>query len=108
MQVKSAPSNFLYMKIPETLILTINLFTCSWPSMQGGFPLQRRKLDLQLRASQIRAPPGRTLWSSPVHLDALGGAAVVSVPCPMSGTASAVLDHRAAYVLAVTATQVRQ
>ena len=74
--------------------------------MQGGFPLQRRKLKLQLRASQIQAPPGRTFWSTPVQLDAVGGAAVVSVPCPLQGPPSSAVDHRAAYMVAVTAAQV--
>ena len=77
----------------------------SWPSMQGGFPPHRRKLRLQLRASQMKAAPGHTFWSNPVRLDALGGAAVVSVPSPMQG-ASAVAGARAAYMFAVTATQV--
>ena len=74
--------------------------------MQGGFPLQRRKLKLQLRASQIQAPSGRTFWSTPVQLDAVGGAAVVSVPCPLQGPPSSTVDHRAAYMVAVTAAQV--
>ena len=53
----------------------------------------------------MKAAPGHTFWSNPVRLDALGGAAVVSVPSPMQG-ASAVAGARAAYMFAVTATQV--
>lgn len=73
--------------------------------MQGGFPLKRRKLKLQLRASQICAPPGQTFWSDPVRLDALGGAAVVSVPCPLHKSPQS-LRQPAMYMLAVTASQV--
>jgi len=81
------------------------LCRCSWPSMQGGFPPHRRKLKLQLRASQMKASPGHTFWSDPVRLDALGGAAVVSVPSPLQGATTAT-GARAAYMFAVTATQV--
>ena len=37
---------------------------------------------MQLRVSNMRAPYGRSFWSEPVQLDSLGGAAIVSVPCP--------------------------
>ena len=40
-------------------------------------------------------------------LDAVGGAAVVSVPCPAGGRAAAPPDVRSAYVLSVSATPVR-
>ena len=73
--------------------------------MQGGFSPHRRKLRLQLRASQMKAAPGRTFWSTPVRLDALGGAAVVAVPSPLQGSGSSV-GYRAGYVMAVTAKQV--
>lgn len=53
----------------------------------------------------MRARGGRSLWSAPVQLDALGGAAVVSVPYPVPGAAAGEPDYRAAYTLAVTATQ---
>ena len=78
---------------------------CRWPSMQGGFTPKTRTLKLQLRASQMCAPAGQTFWSSPVRLDALGGAAVVSVPCPMQNSAHS-LRSPAIYMLAITATQV--
>ena len=78
---------------------------CSYASMQGGFSPHRRKLRLQLRASQMKAAPGRTFWSTPVRLDALGGAAVVAVPSPLQGSGSNV-GHKAGYVVAVTAKQV--
>lgn len=45
--------------------------------------------------------------SDPVALDAVGGAAVVSVPCPASGRAAAPPDVRSAYVLSVSAAPVR-
>ncbi len=41
-----------------------------------------------------------------LQLDALGGAAVVTVLCPMAGPTSSLQDSRAAYVLSVTASQV--
>ena len=39
-------------------------------------------------------------------LDAVGGAAVVSVPCPASSRAAAPPDARSAYVLSVSAAPV--
>jgi hypothetical protein len=74
--------------------------------MQGGFPPHRRKLKLQLRASQMKAASGQTFWSNPVRLDALGGAAVVSVPSPLQGATATTTGARAGYIFAVTATQV--
>lgn len=73
--------------------------------MQGGFSPHKRKLRLQLRASQMKAAAGRTFWSTPVRLDALGGAAVVAVPSPIQGASSGI-GARAGYVMAVTAKQV--
>lgn len=77
-----------------------------WPSMQGGLLPYRRRVRMQLRASNMRAPFGRTYWSDPVQLDSLGGAAVVSVPCPLAGPSSMMPDPRSAYMLSVTANQV--
>ena len=74
--------------------------------MQGGVQPSKRRLRLQIRASAIRARAGSTFWSSPVALDALGGAAVVMVPCPASGTPAAMIDSPAAFMMAVTAAQV--
>ena len=73
--------------------------------MQGGFTPKTRTLKLQLRASQMCAPAGQTFWSNAVRLDALGGAAVVSVACPIQNSAQS-LRRPAIYMLAVTATQV--
>ncbi len=53
----------------------------------------------------MKAAAGRTYWSTPVRLDALGGAAVVAVPSPLQGSGSSV-GYRAGYVMAVTAKQV--
>lgn len=75
--------------------------------MQGGVQPAKRRLRLRIRASNIRARSGRTFWSAPVALDALGGAAVVMVPYPTASTAAAVVDSPSAYMLAVTAAQVR-
>ena len=44
--------------------------------------------------------------SDAVALDAVGGAAVVSVPCPASSRAAAPPDARSAYVLSVSAAPV--
>jgi hypothetical protein len=75
--------------------------------MAGGSALPyRRRVRLQLRASSMHAPWGATYWSDAVQLDALGGAAVVSVPCPAAGPAHTLPDPRAAYMLTVTANQV--
>ncbi len=63
---------------------------------------------MQLRVSNMRAPYGRSFWSEPLQLDSLGGAAIVSVPCPGHSPSYAQPDARAAYALSVTASQVRQ
>eukprot|EP00887_Chlorella_sp_A99_P007395 scaffold2.g7395.t1 len=78
----------------------------SWPSMQGGLRLHKQCLRLQVRATQCKAPFGRTYWSDGVELDALGGAAVVAVPAPLLPPTAAVPAPRAAIVLSVTASQV--
>lgn len=80
----------------------------SYPSMQGGVQPSKRRLRLRIRASNVRARSGSTFWSAPVALDALGGAAVVMVPTPTHGTAAAMVDSPAAYMLAVTAAQVNK
>ena len=75
--------------------------------MAGGvLPGQRRAVRLQLRATAGAAPRGQTYWSAPVALDALGGAAVVPVACPIVPTAGAHGYPRAAYLLSLTATRV--
>ena len=61
---------------------------------------------MQLRISNMRAPYGRSFWSEPLQLDSLGGAAIVSVPCPGPSPSYAQPDARAAYALSVTASQV--
>lgn len=73
--------------------------------MQGGFSPHRRKLRLQLRVTQMKAGHGRTFWSLPVRLDALGGAAIVAVPSPIQSIGSAAA-YKAGYIMAVTAKQV--
>ncbi|PSC70464.1 Methionine gamma-lyase isoform A [Micractinium conductrix] len=77
-----------------------------WPSIQGGLQPHRQRLRLEIRATQCQAPPGRTYWSDPVELDALGGAAVVTVPSPLLPPTAAIPAARAAYQMSVTASQV--
>ena len=74
--------------------------------MRGSAAPGRRRLRMQLRISNMRAPYGRTFWSEPLQLDSLGGAAIVSVPCPGPSPSYAQPDARAAYALSVTASQV--
>lgn len=74
--------------------------------MRGSAAPGRRRLRVQLRVSNMRAPYGRSLWSEPLQLDALGGAAIVTVPCPGPSPSYAQPDARAAYALSVTASQV--
>ncbi len=74
--------------------------------MRGSAAPGRRRLRVQLRVSNMRAPYGRSFWSEPLQLDALGGAAIVSVPCPGPSPSYAQPDARAAYALSVTASQV--
>ena len=50
-----------------------------------------------MHSVQCQAPPGRTYWSDPVELDALGGAAVVTVPSPLLPPTAAIPAARAAY-----------
>jgi hypothetical protein len=66
----------------------------------------KQKLKVQLRASTWHAPKGQTFWSMPVQLDAFGGAAVVSVPCPPSDATTSRLSMTSLYVMSVTASQV--
>ena len=73
--------------------------------MRGSAVPGRRRLRVQLRVSNMRAPYGRSFWSEPLQLDALGGAAIVSVPCPGPSPSYAHPDARAAYALSVTASQ---
>ena len=74
--------------------------------MQGDVEAHRQKVRLQLCATTATSSTGQPLWSSPVQLDALGGAAVVEAPCPMTAVAPSHRDAQAGYQLAVTAVQV--
>ena len=78
-----------------------------YSSMVGGPQPGAHRLRIQLRASPCAAPPGRTFWSSPVQLDALGAAAVVSVPAAMAARAGTPLDADSAIVVSLTAVEVR-
>ena len=78
----------------------------AFPSIQGGLQLQGRRLQLQLRATQNRARPGGTYWSDSVEVDALGGAAIVTVPSPLLPPIAPLPAERAAYVFSVTASAV--
>ena len=71
--------------------------------MRGREAPGRRRLRVQLRVSNMRAPYGRSFWSEPLQLDAQGGAAIVSVPCSGPSPSYAQPDARAAYALSVTA-----
>ncbi len=71
--------------------------------------------QVQLRLHESQAPFGQTFWSEAVHLDAFGGAAVVTVPCSASALQTenisalnvAAQKHlRSCYTLSVTARQV--
>ncbi len=59
------------------------------------------------RSSSLQARTAVRGRSDAVALDAAGGAAVVSVPCPADSRAAAPPDMRAAYVLSVSAAPVR-
>ena len=78
---------------------------CRYPSILGGMQPSKRRLRLQLRASNLAAPAGSSFWSAPVVLDALGGASVVSVPCPLARIG---VTSPAVMLLAIAALQVRQ
>ena len=73
--------------------------------MQGNVEAHRQKVRLQLCATTATSPAGQAFWSSPVQLDALGGAAVVEAPCPMTAAPSH-KEAQAGFQLAVTAVQV--
>jgi len=60
----------------------------------------------QVRASPYKADAGATYWSEPLQLDALGAAAVVTVPAPLQGLAAGAQAPNAAIVVSVTARQV--
>lgn len=78
---------------------------CRWPIILGNI-VPRQRLRLQVRASPIRASYGRTFWSNEVVLDAVGGAAVVSLPYPMDGLGVPVQESYAGYIASISATQV--
>jgi hypothetical protein len=63
-------------------------------------------LAVQVRASPYKATEGSSYWSEPLQLDALGAAAVVTVPAPLQGLASGTTAPNAAVVVSVTARQV--
>ncbi len=75
--------------------------------MQGGAFFQKRHVQLQVRTSQRQAPIGRTYWSSGVQLDALGAAAVVLVPCPSAAIGHMGSSTDGAYIMSVSAKQVK-
>ncbi len=74
--------------------------------MQGDVEAHRQKVRLQLCATTATSHSGKAFWSDSVQLDALGGAAVVEAPCPMTGGTSSQKEGQAGYRLAVTAVQV--
>ena len=74
--------------------------------MQGDVEAHKQKVRLQLCATTATSSTGQPLWSSPVQLDALGGAAVVEAPCPITTIAASHREAQAGYQLAVTAVQV--
>ena len=74
--------------------------------MQGDVEAHRQKVRLQLCATTATSRAGQPFWSSPVQLDALGGAAVVEAPCPMTAAPSH-KEAQAGFQLAVTAVQVK-
>ena len=78
---------------------------CRYASMQGDVEAHRQKVRLQLCATTATSQAGQPFWSSPVQLDALGGAAVVEAPCPMTAAPSH-KEAQAGFQLAVTAVQV--
>jgi hypothetical protein len=65
------------------------------------------RLRLQVRATQNKAPHGRSYWSDALDLDPLaGGAAVVVAPSPLLPPTSPLPAPRAAYMMTVTASRV--
>lgn len=74
--------------------------------MQGDVEAHKQKVRLQLCATTATSQSGKAFWSDPVQLDALGGAAVVEAPCPMTAVTPSRKEALAGYRLAVTAVQV--
>ena len=74
--------------------------------MQGDVEAHRQRVRLQLCATTAISHAGKAFWSDPVQLDALGGAAVVDAPCPMTAVTPSLKEAQAGYRLAVTAVQV--
>lgn len=56
------------------LLLLLRLLR-RWPSMHEGLMPYRHRLRIQVRATQCKAPEGRTYWSDSVELDATVGGA---------------------------------
>ncbi|KAA6426828.1 MAG: Vacuolar sorting-associated [Trebouxia sp. A1-2] len=77
-----------------------------YASMQGDVEAHRQKVRLQLCATTATSHSGKAFWSDSVQLDALGGAAVVEAPCPMTGGTPSQKEAQAGYRLAVTAIQI--
>ncbi|DBA81627.1 TPA: hypothetical protein ACH3X1_007382 [Trebouxia sp. C0004] len=77
-----------------------------YASMQGDVEAHRQKVRLQLCATTATSHSGKAFWSDSVQLDALGGAAVVEAPCPMTGGSPSQKEAQAGYRLAVTAVQI--
>lgn len=85
----------MFVQSPALLVWAVCFAPQAAHQMLAGLPLFSRTFsDARCR-------------SDPVALDAVGGAAVVSVPCPASGRAAAPPDVRSAYVLSVSAAPVR-
>ena len=74
--------------------------------MQGDVEAHRQRVRLQLCATTAISQAGKAFWSDSVQLDALGGAAVVEAPCPMTAVTPSLKEAQAGYRLAVTAVQV--
>ena len=75
--------------------------------MQGDVEAHRQRVRLQLCATTAISQAGKAFWSDSVQLDALGGAAVVEAPCPMTAVTPSLKEAQAGYRLAVTAVQVQ-
>ena len=88
------------------LLFYHSFFWRRYASMQGDVEAHRQRVRLQLCATTAISHAGKAFWSDPVQLDALGGAAVVEAPCPMTAVTPNLKEAQAGYRLAVTAVQV--
>jgi hypothetical protein len=93
----------------------------AWPSMAsisttstgasgyGGATFGR--LRLQVRATQTKAPPGRTFWTQVLELDPAGGVVIADLPLPSSqvsasGRQAQIAQQRGIYPVVITASPV--